>query len=484
MNPARHTPLPDAWAGAPARPRSLHGDRAIATLVLLFLHTLVCVLAAHAQPPADDQPAQSPSPPPFTLPNPADPFLPFHNAWPTDRINPRHEPAPGILIPITGKEGWFGIRTGRGGLFPLPDDHAALNAWKTWASLDPLPALELEGPNAFVPCFSDPKDPTKPRERELLLFISGQTSPRTGDSILLQRAAFLIQDPLNRDPADSRGLCLFMPGLFGTPEPIVESTTSALRKSGWTVLRMLAQPSRFTERVDFSISHSKIVGAGDSTPSSPSSPSPPPDDASIDAALDSTAQDIARVLTGRAAECAFAAQAACLHAESSRPYLKSRPRIAVGFSAGAMTLPTVVAREPDRYHAAVLVGAGCHFWLLNSKSNYATMVGALTLTWSDIERSPERESQLAERYLAHAPLDSFHTAAALHNKPVLMILGQHDRAVPTALGETLWERLQRPEKWMRPFGHEFLFINLHKDYNAIIDWLNSKLPEPAPVPHK
>jgi predicted esterase len=247
-----------------------------------------------------------------------------------------------------------------------------------------------------------------------------------------------------------------MPGLFGTPEPIAESTSSALRKSGWTILRMLAQPSRFTERVEFTVADS----------------------------LDTTAQEIARVLTGRAAECAFAAQAACLHVESSRPFLKSKPRIALGFSAGAMTLPTVVAREPDRYHAAILVGAGCHFWLLNSKSNYATMVGALSLSWSGIERTPERESQLADRYLAHAPLDSFHTAAALHNKPVLMIQGQHDLAVPTSLGETLWERLQRPEKWMRPFGHEFLFINLHKDYNAITDWLNSKLPEPVPLPQK
>lgn len=446
------SPSPKEGVGVGFSPRPIYTVRAITRSVSLLFATLLCLPLAPAQEPA----AEPPPPPPFTLPNPADPFLPFQNAWPTDRVNPRHEPVPGLLIPITNKEGWFGTRTGRGGLFPLPDDHSALNAWKAWANLDPLPAIEFEGPNAFVPRFRDPKDPDKPRERELLLFVSGQTSPRTGNSILLQRAAFLVLDPLNRDPADSRGLCLFMPGLFGTPEPIAESTSSALRKSGWTILRMLAQPSRFTERVEFTVADS----------------------------LDTTAQEIARVLTGRAAECAFAAQAACLHVESSRPFLKSKPRIALGFSAGAMTLPTVVAREPDRYHAAILVGAGCHFWLLNSKSNYATMVGALSLSWSGIERTPERESQLADRYLAHAPLDSFHTAAALHNKPVLMIQGQHDLAVPTSLGETLWERLQRPEKWMRPFGHEFLFINLHKDYNAITDWLNSKLPEPVPLPQK
>lgn len=484
-------PLPEGGIGVGSPSRPIYIGRAITQLASLLLATFLCFPLARAQQPTPEEPStesQAPKPPPFPLPDASQPFLPFNNAWPNDRINTRNDPAPGLILPIHDKDSWHGMRTGRGGLAPIEEDYVALDAWKDWAKLDHYPVIEFEGPNAFVPRFYPSKDPASPREREILLFISGQdfppSGPRITPSIRLERAAFLIQDPLGREPAESRGLCVFMPGLFGTPEPIAESMSTALRKSGWTVLRMLAQPSRFTERVDFTVAPvPPPVPPGEVSPSS-ATEGAAPNQAAITKALDTTAAQIAKVLTGRAAECAFAAQAACLHTEFSRPYLKSKSRIAVGFSAGSMTLPTVLAREPDRYSAAVLVGSGCHFWLLNSKSNYATMVGALSLTWTDIERTPEREQQLADRYLAHAPLDSFHTAAALQGKPVLMIQGQHDLAVPTALGDVLWERLGKPEKWMRNAGHEFLFINLHKDYAAIMTWLDTKLPDPHATPTK
>lgn len=439
-----------------ARPR---GGAAARWAGGLLSATLLCTPIARGQEAAVDE-AATPKAPAFALPDVGAAFLAFEDAWPKDRINPRGEATPGVIVGIEGKEGWYGVRAGRGGLIPNDDDRAGLDAWKAWAKLDPMPALEFEGANAFVPRFREAKDGEHPRTREILLFISGQTRPGAGESILLERAAFLVQDPLQREAGASRGLCLFMPGLFGTPEPIAESMATSLRKSGWTVLRMLAQPSRFTERVEFVVDGREREGGGE---------------AGVAVAIDDAASEIARVLTGRAAECAFAAEAACASVETSRPYLKGKPRIAVGFSAGAMTLPTVVAREAERYRAAVLVGAGCHYWLLNSKSNYATMVGALSINWKGIERTRQREELLAERYLVHAPLDSFHTAAALRGKPVLMVQGEHDLAVPTSLGDVLWERLGKPERWMRPFGHEFLFINLHKDYERMTGWLDGEL---------
>ena len=96
-----------------------------------------------------------------------------------------------------------------------------------------------------------------------------------------------------------------------------------------------------------------------------------------------------------------------------------------------MTLPTVVAREPDRYAAGIMVGGGADFWLMNHRSNYKNWIDAARENWVGPPPTPEQLAQLDELYLRKSPLDSYYTAAALKGKPTLMIQGTTDFAVPS-----------------------------------------------------
>src|SRR6185295_16415023 len=122
--------------------------------------------------------------------------------------------------------------------------------------------------------------------------------------------------------------------------------------------------------------------------------------------------------------------AACAEAERIIPELKRMPRIAMGFSGGAMTLPTVVAREPERYAAAIMIGGGADFWLLTARSNYTRFIDAARVSWTGRDKTAADERAVDDLYLRTSPLDSFHTAAALSGIPVLMIIGANDLAVP------------------------------------------------------
>src|SRR5262249_43269752 len=156
----------------------------------------------------------------------------------------------------------------------------------------------------------------------------------------------------------------------------------------------MAQPSRFTEHAVFDIN------------------------------LDDPAPDVARISADtaqRVAECAYAARAALDHAVSIRPGLARLPRIAVGMSGGPMTRPTAVALEPDKYAAAVLIAGGADFFAISDLSSYKYMINAVDFRWRPAPPTDTQRAQIERRYLDATPLDSYHTAAALKGKPILMI---------------------------------------------------------------
>jgi fermentation-respiration switch protein FrsA (DUF1100 family) len=136
-----------------------------------------------------------------------------------------------------------------------------------------------------------------------------------------------------------------------------------------------------------------------------------------------------------------------------------------------MTLPTVVAREEGRYSASILIGGGADFWLMNEKSNYRGLIDAVHEKW-DSEPSEADRARLDELYLKNAPLDSYHTAQVLKGKKVLLIQGTADLAVPSPLGDLLWERLGKPERWVVDgAGHEVLFMTLPQKFEKMMEWL-------------
>lgn len=317
--------------------------------------------------------------------------------------------------------------------------------------------FQSEGANSFILRLPEEGAAGRALRRSgasmLLRFVSGRAEGDAG-TVTIERTWFTVLEPTGGAPA--RGTALLMPGIFGTPEGVIDMFASRLRERGWVVLRMLAQPSRFTEAVAMPVD--------------------------LDGDLVEDAAAIAEVVNQRSAECAYAVEASFAYLEEKRPELAALPRVALGASGGAITLPTVVARERDRYSAAVLVGGGAAFWLLNERSNYARWIGAFETVWTPREPTRDDLGRVAEAYLASAPLDAYHTAAALRGKPTLFIYGTSDRAVPTPLSEVLWSRLGEPERWVRDAGHELLFMQLTAILEDVMVWLDHAVPrDPAPA---
>jgi predicted esterase len=391
----------------------------------------------------------------FPTPRTDLPFL--EPVWPSRRTGGA---ARGVIIPLENPEQF---PDGHRLALPLP---MAASAPEVRAIIGekPVPegiAVSRGGAGSFHYSLkrADPDKPV-PRSRRntaaaMFKFVSAQEEQSArGPELVLEQTWFAVYEPdVGQAP---RGIALVSPGLLGTPLGTLQSLSNELRKEGWVVLRMLCQPSRFTEQVEFKL------------------------DASQD--LDEQARRIAEVTGNRTAECAYAVKAAMSHLESERPDLRAMPRVAVGFSGGAMTLPTIIAREPERYAAMIMVGGGADFWLMNQRSNYRDLIRAVKETWKGGEK-PEADvlARLDEAYLKQAPLDSYHTAAALRGKRVLMIQGTADKAVPAPLGDVLWERLGKPERWLvEGATHESLFMNLPRDeFPRMMEWLNRACPKPA-----
>ncbi len=261
---------------------------------------------------------------------------------------------------------------------------------------------------------------------------------------------FTVFSPADKEK--SRGIAVIMPGLLGTPEGTLVALQRRFTDRGWTVLRMVAQPSRFTETFVATIDPSKPL---------------------------EEAVGIAKRSSEGVAEIAYAVQEAAAKLEELRPNLAGKPRVVLGTSAGALTLPTVVAREPDKYGAAIIIGGGCHFWLMGITSNYNEWMGLTDITWNG-DATEDDKRAIEDAYLRVAAIDSYHTAKALHGKPVLMLQTTQDLAVPSPLSDVLFARLstkdKAPDRDVLPGGHEALFAGLPTQFGRLLDWVDAAVP--------
>lgn len=419
------------------------------------------------------------------IPTPATdvPFLDISKAWPARLplgANSR------ITIAIEQPREAWAFQHVQFGIEPNDADRSVAKTILTAAGLkfdpaDPVASLQLEDTGSFIARYNDPRrKPNSRRTPGLDHFLIATLSPPSAGETLprLERTSFAFYAPITRkdqtEAPTPKGIALVMPGIFGTPDGTLEALVLSLRRNGWHVLRMLAQPSRFTQTGRFTL-----------------------DPAATDEQTDALGKEIATALGDRAAECAYAVEGAFQHLKELHPELASLPRVAIGFSGGAITLPIVVAREPDAYKAGILVGGAAHYWLINANSTYADMIAAVRLKWL-AEPTLEQKRAIAEAYLRHAPMDAFHAAGVIRGKPMLMIQANADSAVPAVLGDVLWERLGRPDRWIKPGEHLPLFISIIKDLRAMNEWLDaaiageqpsdptipSKLPASPPDPAK
>lgn len=295
---------------------------------------------------------------------------------------------------------------------------------------------------------------------EVFVFVSGrETDESTPDDprIAIERTWMALYDA-NGAGEEPAGTIVLIPGMLGTPQPIIEGMINFWRNSGFTVLRMMAHPSRFTERVEVAVGDGAEAQAG---------------------------ATLARIYDERTAETAYAVDAGLTHALSLRPGLADRPVVLVGMSGGAMVLPSVYAYAPQRYDAAVLIAGGVNFLRISALSNYAEWIDAVVLDWdaedpaSPGRATPERLERLSSAYLASSKLDSTHTAAAMADIPVLMLHSTRDRAVPSDLGEAMWRLLGTPERWVFPVGHEMIFLMLPTQAERLTAWIRGAIAPPA-----
>ncbi len=421
------------------------------------------------------------------LPDAGSAFLDPASAWPVRAFRTSRDEIQGVIVP-------WEVPVSR--LIPAFtsgfEDVRADLVTEDRSALDPAQkgTLVLEGPRGLIfrlgsaeeakqkGFLRGPSRGAGPDAAIVFRFVSAEAQPGDGPgqatcAVAIQRTWFAYYDPIlprpgrksagkpvggaGDDPPNeavvARGVVLVMPGLYGTPEPIFDLMVKQFRQSGWGVLRMLAQPSRFTQRVRIEVD---------------------PED------LETGAAAVSTVLCDRAAECALASQAAWKYLEEKHPELKGLPKSVVGVSGGGMTLPTVVAREPERYAACVMIGAAADYWLIARRSSYRGDASSVDVRVKGAE-GPAGEADPAidwrrfdQLYLASSPLDPFHCARLMQGKRVLMLHGQADTAVPANLGDVLWERLGRPERWEYPTGHEGLIIEMvPRDMEKLIAWLKA-----------
>ncbi len=284
----------------------------------------------------------------------------------------------------------------------------------------------------------------------------GSAPARASDGLTASTTPLATTAPAT--PPPPRALVVVLPGIFGTPATVVDQCVSTLRARGYGVVRLLAHPSRFTERVVF-----------DHTGTS-------------DEELEAFAARIAAELGDRVAECAYAIEDAVERIARERPETAGLTRIALGMSGGAMVLPTVVAKNPEPYAAAVLIAGGVDFCRVAVESNYAPWIEAVTIRWQGRPLTKDQSRRLSEAYSRHAPLDSRFTIGALAEKAVLMLHALGDEAVPAELGEEMWLRAGRPDRWVFDTGHELLFATLSGHLAAVADWIDNAVPAAAWVP--
>ncbi len=281
------------------------------------------------------------------------------------------------------------------------------------------------------------------------------------DHVELQRTWFTYRDPTSKDASsiDPLGTIILLPGLFGTPDPIVDALETYWRHQGYGVLRMRSQPSRFTEHTRIEVRPGQEQAA---------------------AVLAATIND------DRVAEGAYAVKAALDHLLEARPDLESKPAILVGMSGGAMMLPTVYAYAPDRYRAAVLIAGGADFLTIAIESNYKDWIDAIVFDFKPDTDKPrfgadmgkptkEQLAMLSQVYIQHSRLDAYHTATEMTDIPVLMLHASFDKAVPASTGELLYRQLGQPERWTYPLSHELIFAGLPTQVTRIDHWLAKEL---------
>lgn len=350
----------------------------------------------------------------------------------------------------------------------------------------------MEGPGGFI--FVPEEDSNGPKRlsrgktpAEMLVFVSGKVTESNEtvagepeERVVIQRTWAALYEHASKSDENGHGLVVVAPGLFGVPEPVIGSIVQAIRNDGWNVLRVLAPPSRFTERAEI-----EMISVSVTTPES-SDEDDTPIDQEMSFQLEYNYERFAEMSGDRVAEYAYACEALTSWVRDNRPDLAPGPGPLISMSAGAISTPAILTRAPDLYTGTLMIAGGGDLLSVTAKSNYTDLVDAIRLDWSitlpdgadtgslSNDAVPTIVDEIAPRYLEHAPLDPINLAAGLKDRPIVMLQGSQDKAVPSEHGDQLWEALGAPERWLTPLDHGPLFVGLFLWTPRMLTWLESE----------
>lgn len=198
--------------------------------------------------------------------------------------------------------------------------------------------------------------------------------------------------------------------------------------------------------------------------------------------VERVAAEVAAHVDTTLAENAYAAEAVLEYLAAERPDAPQNPLVVVGMSAGSLAAPAVATRLGERVGALVLVAGGAD---LVAISRATSLSGAAIQIRHDEQTpaSPELLDALNAAYLRKTRLDPYVLAPGLARTPVLLVLAVGDTMVPISAGETLYERLGRPDRTTFRLGfaepHHELFYFLPRHAREIVRWINSKSRDPV-----
>ena len=372
----------------------------------------------------------------------------------------------GALIELDGPvPAWVGRRYGPNHHGrPAPRDLEQVARLAAGRTTEAGYRFRLEGPGGLVFGPIDEVIQTAEREtrelaidddRPLRVFVSGRPVDVVGSGEHLEIERTWMTE--HRADGAPRGVVALVPGLYGAPRALFDAFADRLADDGWLVLRILAPSSRFME------THELQLGGDD---------------------LDGSVTTAASWFDERFAEVAYAVEAGLDEIERRDPSLRSKPRVLVGMSGGAISAPAVAARmiETGRpLQAAVLVAGGVDALGIAGTSSYTGWIDAVRFRWSDWEDGdvlPPSEllDEARGGYAEAASLDPGSLLWAFDGVETLVLQATRDEAVPVASGQALWEGLGKPERWTTWSGHLELFLRLWLSADGLVRWIDRASP--------
>lgn len=190
--------------------------------------------------------------------------------------------------------------------------------------------------------------------------------------------------------------------------------------------------------------------------------------------VDGVGRAIAAATDGAFAENAYAAEAVLDYIKSSRPDIPTSPLVVLGFSAGAIAAPAVATRLGPRVDAVVLIGGGADLLAISRTTNQRG--AAIKVLCDEQPVDDALYAAIDEAYLRHTHLDPYTLAPLLTHTPVLTVHASDDITVPAATGETLYQRLGRPDRLNFAGDHYKLFYFIPGQAGRVAGWLERHVP--------